>query len=82
MVLATGFFRCPTVGVTGGWREKGSETGITHSSDKSQLNAAHTSRPVHAVLGALYKGNIKRHALLEFREFQRYEQAHVGFALL
>ena len=37
---------------------------------------------VHAVLGALSHGKIKRHELLEFRESQLYELMHAGFALL
>ena len=37
---------------------------------------------VSAVLGALHAGKFKRHELLEFREFQRYERAHVAFGLL
>ena len=43
-----------TAGVTGGWGEKGSKTENCQSFRKSQKNAQSPSRPVHAVLGAVF----------------------------
>ena len=44
-----------TARVTGGWGEKGPETGNCHSSEKAPKNAQTPSRPVHAVLGGIWK---------------------------
>jgi hypothetical protein len=40
----------PTARVTGGWGEKGRETGNCHRSEPTPKNAQSPSRPVHALL--------------------------------
>jgi len=42
----------PTAGVTGGWAEKGLETGFRRSQENAE-NAVRTHRQLHALLGAL-----------------------------
>ena len=51
-------FSHPTAGVTVGWWGKGSETGTSHSSEKSLKNAPRTSRPGHALLARFLLGRI------------------------
>jgi len=43
-----------TACVTGGWGEKGCETGNYQSSEPTPKNAQSPSRPVHALLGAVF----------------------------
>jgi len=47
-----------TARVTGGWGEKGLETGNCQTSEKALKNAQSPSRPVHAVLGKVFKDSL------------------------
>jgi len=51
-------FSHPTAWVTGGWWGNGSETGTSHSSEKSLKKTPRTSRPVHALLARFLLGRI------------------------
>jgi hypothetical protein len=69
------FSTVSTARVTGGWEEKGPETGNFHSSEKSLKNAPSPSRPVHALLGSFLTFKLPCHLPMTGAE------THPAFAL-